>query len=100
MSPRVSLLALVFAVTLVGSTARAEAEKKPTKELVSFGTLRAPSPDEARSQALAWLQGVGKADATTLKTLKKALLKGMTYANIHSANFPGGEIRGQILPMK
>ncbi|TMB21476.1 MAG: CHRD domain-containing protein [Deltaproteobacteria bacterium] len=39
-------------------------------------------------------------DATTLKTLKKALLKGMTYANIHSANFPGGEIRGQILPMK
>ena len=39
-------------------------------------------------------------DATTLKTLKKALLKGMTYANIHSQNFPAGEIRGQILPAK
>jgi hypothetical protein len=39
-------------------------------------------------------------DATTLKTFKKALLKGMTYANIHSQNFPAGEIRGQILPVK
>ena len=39
-------------------------------------------------------------DAVTLKTFKKALLKGMTYANIHSPNSPGGEIRGQILPVK
>ncbi len=71
MSRPVSLLALVFAVPLVvGHPARAEAEKKPTKELVSFGNLRAPSPDEARSQALTWLQGVGKSDATTLKTFE------------------------------
>jgi plastocyanin len=27
------------------------------------------------------------------------LLSGMDYVNIHTANFPGGEIRGQILPI-
>jgi hypothetical protein len=30
-----------------------------------------PSPEEARSQALAWLQGIGKSDATTLKTFEE-----------------------------
>lgn len=29
---------------------------------------------------------------------EKAILRGMTYVNVHSANFPGGEIRGQITP--
>jgi hypothetical protein len=52
---------------LWGGTARADAEKKPPKELASFGTFRAPAQDEARSQALDWLKGVGKADATNLK---------------------------------
>jgi hypothetical protein len=69
MSLRPSLLALAFAVPLVGgSAAWAEAEKKPHKELVSFGTLQAPSSDEARAQALTWLQAVGKSDEGTLKT--------------------------------
>jgi len=27
-----------------------------------------------------------------------SILNGLTYANIHSANFPGGEMRGQIVP--
>jgi hypothetical protein len=52
---------------LAGSPARAEAERKPTKELISFGSLRAVSPDEARNQALAWLKEVGKADPESLK---------------------------------
>ena len=60
----VSALALV----LLGSgTLRAEPEKKPLKEEASFGVLRAPAPDVARSQAQAWLKGVGKTDATTQK---------------------------------
>jgi hypothetical protein len=49
------------------SAALAEAERKVTKELISFSALRAPSLDEARSQALAWLEAVGKSDAATLK---------------------------------
>jgi hypothetical protein len=47
------------------ATVLAEGEKKPTKEVPSFGILRAPAPETARSQALDWLKGVGKADATT-----------------------------------
>jgi hypothetical protein len=54
----------------VGNAAALGAEKKPAKEPTSFATLRAPSPDEARSQALAWLKGVGKSDAETLKTFE------------------------------
>jgi hypothetical protein len=27
----------------------------------------------------------------------QSLVGGQTYLNIHSANFPGGEIRGQVL---
>jgi tetratricopeptide (TPR) repeat protein len=50
-----------------GPACAADAEKKPPKELASFGTLRAPAPDAARSQALDWLKGVGKADDATLK---------------------------------
>src|SRR5262245_8668240 len=41
--------------------------KPPPKELPSFGTLRVTPPDVARSQAEAWLKGVGKTDETTQK---------------------------------
>jgi hypothetical protein len=51
---------------VAGTAAAGDAGKKP-KELVSFGTLRGTSPEEARGQALAWLKGVGKTDATSLK---------------------------------
>jgi hypothetical protein len=61
-------LALTCAVPLVGlSAAPALAKNKPAKEPISFGTLAAPSPEAARSQALNWLKGVGKTDAATLK---------------------------------
>src|SRR5438876_1006093 len=60
--PAAALLLLTASVSLA-----AEPEKKPPKEVASFGTLRTPDPDEARSQALAWLKGVGKADAKTLQ---------------------------------
>jgi hypothetical protein len=29
-------------------------------------------------------------------SLRKLILAGLTYANIHTTNNPGGEIRGQI----
>ena len=63
------ILALCFAVPLcLGSPAWAEVEKKPARELISFGSLRAVSANEARSQALAWLKGIGKADPKTLQS--------------------------------
>jgi hypothetical protein len=81
---------LVFAVPLLGGNgAWAEAETKPRNELISFGALRAPSPEEARSQALAWLQGVGKSDATTLNR----------FEEIWSANRPVLERVAQTLAL-
>jgi hypothetical protein len=61
-------LILGLAVPLVGSSsALAKAEKAPAREPISFGTLQAPGLEAARGQALAWLKGVGKADATMQK---------------------------------
>jgi hypothetical protein len=63
---------LALLVPLVGASAVwADAEKKSAKDLISFGTLRAPSPDEVRDQALTWLTSVGKSDAATLKTFEE-----------------------------
>jgi len=61
-----SFVALAALLTGSGQPA-ARAEKSTTKEKVSFGTLRGPSLEEARTQAAAWLKGVGKTDATTQK---------------------------------
>jgi hypothetical protein len=35
-------------------------------------------------------------DPDELAPLKRAIKAGVTYANMHTAKFPGGEIRGQI----
>jgi len=37
---------------------------------------------------------------TLPKANKNNLKHGMTYVNVHTAKFPGGEIRGQIIPVK
>jgi hypothetical protein len=67
-SLRPAFFTLALAGPLVwGSSVWAQGEKDPAKEPISFGTLRAPTAEEARSQALAWLKGVGKTDETTLK---------------------------------
>lgn len=57
---------------LVGGADRVCAdEKKPLKELPSFTVLRSPTQETARSQAMAWLKGVGKTDAATLQSFNK-----------------------------
>jgi hypothetical protein len=40
------------------------------------------------------ISGTASLDAQTLLDI----VSGLTYANIHSTNYPGGEIRGQVLP--
>jgi hypothetical protein len=57
--------ALAATFLLVGGGGVLTAETQPPKEIVSFGTLRATPPDAARSQADAWLKGVGKTDDAT-----------------------------------
>jgi hypothetical protein len=63
-----ALSASALALLLLTGSQAFGAEKQPPKEKnVSFGTLRALSPEEARGKAEAWLKGVGKADVTTTK---------------------------------
>ncbi len=61
-----------LAVLLIAAgPALADSGKKPAEGgIVSFGTLRAPSPEAARGQALDWLKGVGKTDEATLKAFE------------------------------
>jgi len=54
-------------VLLCMGRATADEAKKVPKEVASFGTLRATTPDVAKSQAETWLKGAGKADAATQK---------------------------------
>jgi hypothetical protein len=56
---------------LCGSGMAGAAEKKPLRELPSFGLLRGANPEQARAQALDWLKASGKADAATLATFDK-----------------------------
>jgi hypothetical protein len=45
-------------------------------------------------------QGIDPATdaANGFEELVRLLRSGVTYANVHSSKFPGGEIRGQIRP--
>jgi len=64
-------LAPALAVAFLGgggyAAVAAEGGTKPAKDVVSFGALRCTPAETARSQALDWLKGVGKADDATLK---------------------------------
>lgn len=70
MKARTWFFTLAVAVPLAGASAAPADDTAPgrgkAKDVTSFGVIRAPSVDEARGQALTWLKGVGKADATTL----------------------------------
>ncbi len=44
--------------------------------------------------------GPASVGAITGDSLKKLLLAGLTYVNIHTTTNPGGEIRAQIIPTK
>lgn len=71
MNLRPWIVALTCAAPLLGmSPALARAETTPAQEQPSLGTLRAPSLEKARSQALNWLKGTGKTDPATMKAFE------------------------------
>jgi hypothetical protein len=53
-----SIWALALTGFLLGNWTWADGPPKAGKEIISTGTLRAPSPEATRSQALDWLKGV------------------------------------------
>ncbi len=58
-------VAAALALGLVGGMASAADQKRPPKETPSFGVLKALTPDEAKTQSLAWLKAAGKTDAAS-----------------------------------
>jgi hypothetical protein len=63
------LPALAFSAVLLGGSvvAAADPDRKPVKELASFGTLQSPELAAAKTQALDWLKTTGKTDAGTIQ---------------------------------
>lgn len=59
------LLTAVLTIPLAGGSLALAADKEIPKSVVSFGTLKGVPVQEARKQALAWLQSTGKPDAKT-----------------------------------
>lgn len=78
---------------------------------VVFGFFGAPFNDNNPGDVVVtpFASGVGgtitgkwdalEGNSTTLTTQLPSLLAGLAYANFHTVLFPGGEIRGQILPV-
>jgi hypothetical protein len=64
------MLTLATVVLCGGPLSAADTEKKPPKELASFGTLHAPSADAVRTQAQDWLKAAGKSDEASLKAFE------------------------------
>jgi hypothetical protein len=61
------LTAAALGALLMGGGPAQAGDKRPLKELPSFGLLQGVSADQARAQALDWLKASGKADLETLK---------------------------------
>jgi hypothetical protein len=65
------LPATAIALLLCASNvAVADAGKKTAKEESSFGAMKSPTAEEARSQAETWLKSTGKTDAASLARFK------------------------------
>jgi hypothetical protein len=86
------ILSLAVASALCGGTVLAgEGEKKAAKELPSFGILRAPAPEQARSQAQDWLKGVGKTDEKMTKEFEALWASEATLLDKVTSTFELGD---------
>jgi hypothetical protein len=57
--------AAVLALGLMGGQSSAADQRRPLKEMPSFGLLKGLTPEEAKAQSFAWLKAAGKTDAAT-----------------------------------
>jgi len=88
----------VAAALLCGGTAfAADGEKKAAKEVPSFGILRAPAPEQARSQAQDWLKGVGKSDEKTMKEFDAVWTSDRTLLDKVTATLELGDAQAKKL---
>ena len=87
------LSALAFsALTLSSLTVlAADPPKKPTREVVTFGTLQSPDSAVAKTQALEWLKSAGKADADSLKNFETIWSADLTLLDKVSATLSLGD---------
>ena len=65
----------------------------PAAPATVTGTLDAADVSSVPASAAAVGQGIASGE---FAELVRAMRAGVTYANVHSAKFPGGEVRGQI----
>ena len=60
------------------------------------GSLTTGAPSGTATGSISLAGAVNSSGTVNGDSLRKLLDAGLTYANIHSSNFQGGEIRGQI----
>jgi tetratricopeptide (TPR) repeat protein len=83
--------AAVVALGLMGGLSSAADQRRPLKEMPSFGVLKGLTPEEAKAQSLAWLKAAGKTDAASQQAFEAIWQADRTLLDKVSATLALGE---------
>jgi hypothetical protein len=92
---RVNGAIVVFLCTNLNNGPAGRTQECPPPPATVTGVLTKEDVSTAPAPANAIAQGIA---AQEFDELVRAMRAGVTYANVHSSKFPGGEIRGQFDP--